>query len=242
MIPELFRQMLPPDWEKNGYVCPLPKTVLLQELALKRGDKTIIERGVKSASATVIRDDLWQAVPAAPDAQELSLFCIVMNPDCQPADRRRIQELLHAKLPHTLLLLVMVGEDAYLSARHGEYRMNLLLPAELPAPFLEALDIRHGAPANLRTLYNRWLCALYALDLAGNDKLQTLAGDYSFTISHSLIQAYEQHAEISSLLKELKSISLQLKQRNILPALRVRLGSQRKQLETRILNLITSGS
>lgn len=242
MIPELFRQMLPPDWEKNGYVCPLPKTVLLQELVLKRGDKTIIERGVKSASATVIRDDLWPTVPAVPDAQELSLFCIVMNPDCKPADRRRIQELLHAKLPHTLLLLVMVGEDAYLSARHGEYRMTLLLPAELPAPFLEALDIRHGAPANLRTLYNRWLCALYALDLAGNDKLQTLARGYSFTLAPSLVQAHEQHSEIISLLKDLKSISSQLKQRNILPALRVKLGSQRKQLETQILSLITSGS
>ena len=238
MIPELFKQMLPPDWEKNGYFCTLPKTVLLQELALKRGDKTLIERGVKSASATVIRDDLWQAVPAAPDAQELSLFCIVMNPDCQPADRQRIQELLHAKLPHTLLLLVMEGSDSFLSARHGEYRMKLLLPAELPAPFLEAMDIRQGAPADLRTLYNRWLCALYALDLARNDKLQTLAKGYSFTIAHSLVQAYELHSEITALLKELKSVSSKLQQRNVLPALRIKLGNQRKLLETRILTLI----
>ena len=240
MIPELFKQILPPEWEENGYVCSLPKTVLLQELTLKRGDKTMIERAVKSASATVIRDDLWPTVPSAPDAQELSLFCIVMNPDCSAASRRRMQELMHAKLPHTLLLLVKVGENAFLSARHGEYRMPLLLPAELPAPFLEAMDIRHGAPANLRALYNRWLCALYALDLAGNDKLQTLARGYSFTLAPSLVQAHEQHSEITSLLKELKSVTSQLNQRNILPALRVKLGSQRKLLETRILNLITT--
>ena len=239
MIPEFFSDMLPLQWEE--YMESLPKTVLLERLSLKRGDRKLIEEGILRTAITAINDDLWPAIPAAADAEELLLLSITLQATCTTAQCKRLQELLHSALPHPLLLLLHVGATRYLSARHGECSISIPLPEALPPEFVQAMDIRHGSPANLRALYNRWLCALHALSLLQHDKLLQLVPNIGFRSFATLEQAVQFHKQLSALLREHAALEAELKSCRM-PGKRVELANRRHATRQLILSIASPPS
>lgn len=239
MMPEFFQTVLPPEWEQ--YVNPLPKAVLPELPNLKRGDKKLIMEVILQASMTVVNDDLWPAIPAAEDAEELQMFSIELQATCTTAQRKRLQELLHGALPHTLLLLLHVGANRYLSARHGECSICSPLPHVLPQEFAQAMNIRHGAPANLRALYNRWLCALHSLSLLQHEKLLQLVPTMRFRHFASPEQAAPFLKQLNALLRELATLDTALKTCRM-PGKRVELANRRHATRQLIISLTTTPS
>ena len=100
------------------------------------------------------------------------------------------------------------------------------------------MDIRCGAPANLQSLYNRWLCGIAALELSLNDKLQAcIRTPWPYLRLSSPQAALAHRASLTSLLHEFASVQKNLRSSRQ-PSRRIEFGNQQYSIRQKILSLI----
>lgn len=235
MMPALLQRMLPP--ELLDIYMELPKGGLTSGDTLKRGEKRLIETQVASAHGTVINEDLWHLIPASADTEELLILNLSVAATCTGTQRNRLTEILHRQFPNPLLLFIHHGGSTYLSARYGEHIIRVLLPDSLPPAFVADMDICHGFPAHLRALYNRWLCALYALRLCTDEKLLRLVPHIAYSPESSPAEAEALNAQLNSLINNYSATVSELKDCTQ-PGRRVDLGKRKHELKEQLLSLI----
>ena len=100
------------------------------------------------------------------------------------------------------------------------------------------MDIRQGFPAHLRALYNRWICALYALNTATDKQLLSIAGNINYCSLPTPQQAQQQHAVVAALLQQLSAVRAQLNACRLNASKRVPLGNLRHSLINQLINLL----
>lgn len=235
MMPALLQRMLPP-----GIVdcfTPIPKVAMVDSFVSKRGDKALIERCILSASATAVNEDTWPDIPPAEDTEELAVLVLLLADSCTATQRNRITELLQRGFGKPLLLFLCKGNEVYLSARFREYIVSILLPSELPDEFAADMDITLGFPANLRVLYNRWVCALYALRLCTNKKLLKLAPLIRYAPAITPNEAILLQSQTHALMQDFFAIQAELKACHLLGR-RVELGNSRHLIKHTLLTLL----
>ena len=234
MMPSLLQRMLPP-----GIVdcfTSIPKVALVDSFVSERGDKALIERCILSASATAVNEDTWPDIPSAEDAEELAILVLRLADSCTATQRNRITKLLQRGFGNPLLLFLCLGNEVYLSARFKEHIVSTLLPSELPDEFVADMDITHGFPANLRVLYNRWVCALYALRLCTNKKLLKLVPLIRYAPSTTPDDSILLQSQLHALMQDFFAIQAELKSCQH-PGRRVELGNSRHLIKQNLLSL-----
>ncbi len=236
MMHPLIRQMLP------AAIADIFATVNKEDIAAncasKRGETTLILEKICSAKYTCVYDATWSAIPEADDAVALMIFYVRLHTDCTSAQRNRITELLHRGSANPLLLFMQHEDAVYLSARFGEHFVKVLLPAQLPPDFVQEMDIRQGFPAHLRALYNRWICALYALNTATDKQLLAIAGNINYCALPTPQQAQQHQADVAALLQQLSALRAQLNACRLNASKRVPLGNLRHSLINQLINLL----
>ena len=235
MMPALLQRMLPP-----GIVdcfTSIPKVALVDSFVSERGDKALIERCILSASASAVNEDTWPDIPPAEDTEELAVLVLRLADSCTATQRGRLTELLQRGIGKPLLLFLCKGNEVYLSARFKEHIVSTLLPSELPDEFVADMDITHGFPANLRVLYNRWGCALYALRLCTNKKLLKLASLIRYAPATAPDDAILLQSQLHALMQDFFAIQVELKTCHH-PGRRVELGNSRHRLKQQLLSLL----
>lgn len=237
MIPDLLQNMLPP--ELLDIYMELPKGGLTSGDTLKRGEKRLIETQVASAHGTVINEDLWHLIPASADTEELLILNLRVAATCTTTQRNKLTDILHRQFPNPLLLFIHHGGSTYLSARYGEHIIRVLMTDTLPPAFVADLNIRHGYPAHLRALYNRWLCALYALSLCTNEKLLRLAPRIAYSPAPTPTEAEALRSQLNSLINNYSATVSELKDCTQ-PGRQVELGKRKHELKEQLLSLIPS--
>lgn len=236
MMHPLIRQMLPAAIA--DIFATVNKEDIVSNCASKRGEGVLILEQVKSARYTCIYDAIWPDIPESEDAVALMIFYVCLNAECTTPRRNRITELLHRGSGNPLLLFIQHKNDVYLSARFGEHFVKVLLPAQLPPDFVQEMDIRQGFPAHLRALYNRWICALYALNTATDKQLLAIAGNINYCALPTPQQAQQHHADVAALLQQLSAVRAQLNACRLNASKRVPLGNLRHSLINQLINLL----
>ena len=235
MMPSLLQRMLPP-----GIVdcfTSIPKVAMADSFVSKRGDKALIERCILSASATAVNEDTRPDIPPAEDTEELVVLVLQLADSCTATQRNRITKLLQRGFGNPLLLFLCKGNEIYLSARFKEHIVSTLLPSELPDEFVTDMDITHGFPTNLRVLYNRWVCALYALRLCTNERLLKLAPLIRYASATAPVDAILLQSQLHALMQDFYAVQAELKSCHF-PGRRVELGNSRYLLKQQLLSLL----
>lgn len=235
MMPALLQRMIP-----QGIIdcfTPIPKVALVESFASKRGDKALIERCILSASATAVNEDTWPDIPPAEDAEELAVLVLRPADSCTSAQRNRLTELLLRGFGNPLLLFLCLGNVVYLSAQFEEHIVTVLLPNTLPDEFEADMNITHGFPANLRVLYNRWVCALYALRLSTNERLLKLAPLIRYAPATTPDDAILLQSQLHALMQDFFAIQSELKSCHH-PGRSVELGNSRHLHKQQLLSLL----
>lgn len=237
MMCPLFQSMLPPKVADG--LTTIPKTVLADCISLVRGDKAIVKDYVVSAAATAINEDCWPSIPATSDVEEIAVSYISLVNGCKSSVISLLIKRLHAAVNKPLLLFMEVDGSYHLSISIKQDILSLILPAKCPESFIKDMDIRCGAPANLQSLYNRWLCAIAALELSLNDKLQAcIRTPWPYLRLASPHAALAHRTSLTSLLQEFASVQKNLRSTRQ-PARRVELGNQQHFIRQQILSLIS---
>lgn len=235
MMCPLFQCMLPPQVADG--LTTIPKTVLADCISLVRGDKAIVKEHVVSASATAINEDCWPSIPATSDVEEIAVFYISLVNGCKASIVNLLIKRLHATVNKPLLLFMEVDEAYHLSVSFEKDSYSVVLPSHCSDAFIKDMDIQCGSPANLQSLYNRWLCAIVALELSLNEKLQAcIRSPWPYLRLSSPHAALALRTSLTSLLQEYASVQKQLRSSR-LPARRVELGNQQHYIRQQILSL-----
>ena len=235
MIPELINLMLPPNLAE---LTPLPQGSMADHIATRKGDKAMILRTVATVYGTAVNDDLWPSISAATDAEELDIFYLQLIPACTTTELRRLTQLLHRKIENPLLLLLKKDDTLHISASTSSGFISFPLPHELPTEFITDMDIRQGYVTDLRALYNRWLCALYALQLYTNDKLRALSPNLTYLHFDNLQHAQSLCSRVSELLRLHSALTGELRTCRM-PGKRVDLANSREDYRKQLLFLTT---
>jgi hypothetical protein len=173
------------------------------------------------------------------DVEEIAVSYISLVNGCKSSVISLLIKRLHAAVNKPLLLFMEVDGSYHLSISIKQDILSLVLPAKCPESFIKDMDIRCGAPANLQSLYNRWLCAIAALELSLNDKLQAcIRTPWPYLRLASPHAALAHRTSLTSLLQEFASVQKNLRSTRQ-PARRVELGNQQHFIRQQILSLIS---
>ena len=236
MMCPLFQSMLSPQVADG--LTTIPKTVLADCISLVRGDKAIVKEHVVSASATAINEDCWPRIPATSDVEEIAVFYISLISGCRSSVISLLIKRLHAAVNKPLLLFMEVDGAYQLSVSFEKDIYSVVLPSHCSDAFIKDMDIRCGSPANLQSLYNRWLCAIVALELSLNEKLQAcIRSPWPYLRLSSPHAALALRTSLTSLLQEYDSVQKQLRSSRQ-PARRIELGNHQYSIRQQILSLI----
>ena len=192
-LPVLLRGMLPP--EVLAVAVPLTKTLLRKRTARKKGDKALIDAAVESVWSTSLRFDTCGIPPAGEEYAELLVLCLQTAPAATPKQMSRLEEILLAAIPYPVFLMVAGAGFVRLSALppHTPIAARVGLTLSAPAPeFTADLAVSQPEPEpNLRAVFDRWLCALYAQRLALNPPKSVTAAPYRRLSSPTEAEALE---------------------------------------------------
>lgn len=192
-LPVLLQGMLPP--EVLAVAVPLTKTLLRKRTARKKGDKALIDAAVESVWSTSLRFDTCGIPPAGEEYAELLVLCLQTAPAATPKQMSRLEEILLAAIPYPVFLMVAGAGFVRLSALppHTPIAERVGLTLSAPAPeFTADLAVPQPEPEpNLRAVFDRWLCALYAQRLALNPPKSVTAAPYRRLSSPAEAEALE---------------------------------------------------
>ncbi len=172
LFPECMQGVTCPDAVLQAAVV-IPRQLLAARVRKRRGDKTFVLEYVRNAGVSSFSPRTTRMPRGRHSVcEDLLLMHIDMVPSSAPADVKRLQELVHAAVPHPLLLLISglcgchVSITPLLDGRlRGTASLALILePASESISQLAAVFTPVPADS-LSSLYARWQCACYALDL-----------------------------------------------------------------------------
>ncbi|MGN0820177.1 MAG: DUF4391 domain-containing protein [Akkermansia sp.] len=192
-LPVLLQGMLPP--EVPAVAVPLTKTLLRRQTARKKGDKALIDAAVESAWVTSLRFDTCGIPPAGEEYAELLVVCLRLSAAATPKQMSRLEEILLAAIPYPVFLIAAGDGFVRLSALppHTPIADRVGLTLSAPAPeFTADLAVPQPEPEpNLRAVFDRWLCALYAQRLVLNPPKSVTAAPYRRLSSPAEAEALE---------------------------------------------------
>ncbi len=163
------------DWPQGveDAVIPMPRTLLAKRARRGRGDQAFIAETVAKAWVTSFSPTTAR-IPcgSSPACEDILVMQLKVPGHLSGAGARRLRELVHAAVPHPLVLIVAGGTAPMLS-------ITPLLDGKLARLEPRALDIGVSAPyraellsefntdraVSLTQLYGRMQCAFVAADL-----------------------------------------------------------------------------
>ena len=217
----------------------LSKTLLRRQTARKKGDKALIDAAVESAWVTSLRFDTCGIPPAGEEYAELLVVCLCLSEAATPKQISRLEEILLAAIPYPVFLIAAGAGFVRLSALPPNTpisaRVGLTLSA--PAPeFTADLAVPQPEPEpNLRAVFDRWLCALYARRLVFNPPPPVSSVPYRRLASPDEAACLERR--LNALRQQFSSAQAELRRvRN--PNDRIRLAKDRKQAAEAIVSIL----
>lgn len=212
-LPRLLPGLLP---EKVLDVAArMPKTVLRERAASKKGDKARIDADIPSAWVTTLRHDTCGVPPYDGDAPVREILVLVCRVSGDQQHLPRLREMLHGAIPNHLLLLMESSSALYLSALPKGALLSQLVRAELSSPHPDFARDMSSAVAlkNLKEVFDRWLCALYALHLSSHGPKMspllpyrpTSSPEEAAALKHSLSSLDDRWRKANAVLKQKRS-------------------------------------
>lgn len=194
----------------------VPKKLLAEHGAATAADKRLVQDGVDEILWLASLKPHLIGVPAYRDEQreylEVAVLSLALKPGTKPD---RLAELLHRAVPYPMVLLTSTGAGLYFSLAHlrasqneaektvvdGEVQL-VALPADgAPAGFLGALALARQPQAQLHALYQGWLEALQALDIARETgQFQPSQSREQATARHAALQ---EHRRVRACIEQL---------------------------------------
>ena len=236
-LPPLLQGMLPQP--VSEVAVPLTKTLLRKQTARKKGDKALIDAAVESAWVTSLRFDTCGIPPAGEEYAELLVLCLQTAPAATPKQMSRLEEIVLAAIPYPVFLIVAGAGIVRLSALppHTPIAERVGLTLSAPAPeFTADLAVPQPEPEpNLRAVFDRWLCALYARRLVFNPPPPVSSVPYRRLASPDEAACLERR--LNALRQQFSSAQAELRRvRN--PNDRIRLAKDRKQAAEAIVSIL----
>ncbi|MGN0873848.1 MAG: DUF4391 domain-containing protein [Akkermansia sp.] len=236
-LPPLLQGMLPQP--VSEVAVPLTKTLLRRQTARKKGDKALIDAAVESAWVTSLRFDTCGIPPAGEEYAELLVVCLRLSETATPKQMSRLEEILLAAIPYPVFLIAAGAGFVRLSALPPNTpiadRVGLTLSA--PAPeFTADLAVPQPEPEpNLRAVFDRWICALYAQRLVLNPPPPVSPVPYRRLASPDEAACLERR--LNALRQQFSSAQAELRRvRN--PNDKIRLAKERRQAVEKLRNIL----
>ena len=242
-FPTVLTGMLPQSALSVGV--RLSKELLRKHAARVKGDKALIDAAVSSAWVTTLRHDTCGVTPYKSETEgdftELLVVGVKAHADVTPAQISRLQQLIHIAVQYPLLLAVNAGNTAYLSLLPQGTPVESLVRAQVlpavPEFFCYVAWQQEASPTHLMALFNRWACALHALELMQNKP--AVCADLPFVPLDSPQVAAHLAADLHRLNQEWKAVAAELKKATN-PQQRITLSKKCRQLGVQIHQLLQS--
>ena len=222
----------------------LSKELLRKQTARIKGDKSVIDSAISSAWVASFRHDTCGIAPYKDENQdysELLFICVQLNSAVSNKQILRLQELLHIAVPYPLLLALDAGGSLHLSILPSNTPIEQIARVqvvEMLPDFKADLSLSSTPPdSNLLSLFNRWQCAIYAMNLAAWQP------DFNLRVPYKRLPSLQQAANLARSMHDIelqwKLFSASLK-KSRQPQERINASNSLFELRSRAAQLINS--